>query len=172
VSRITGTPFPQLVPKLDQVRTAKYRSVPPPPGAKNAMATTQGSWADAKSRRPRHRGPSPAVWLLTGIASVALVVLGILAFVRLRPPAAAVAGRAAIALSTGLSRLDQRLGELDAEREADVHDPEESTTKMPGLTLGPDDLPPVDDKPTPTKTPSPRTKPKTDPHGGVDSAGF
>lgn len=180
VSRITNTPFPQLMPKFDQARTSTYRSVPPPkaPG-KAPHAETQGSWTDQKSTPPRRRstapgGMSPHSWMIVGIVSVALVVLGILAFVRLQPPQVAVAGRAAIALSTGLIRLENEVDRIQEEvaKEESARGAEDDK-KAAGLTLGPEDLPPAEDDPPKPRGPSrfPQ-KPRDDPHGGVEGPGF
>jgi len=176
VSKITSTPFPQLMPKFDQARTSTYRSVPAPKDGSHA--TTQGSWSDQKSQHPAGAASrttmSPHTWMIVGIVSVALVVLGILAFVRLRPPQVAVAGRTAIALSTGLSRLHTEVDRIQAEAAKEESLRKKRAKTPAGLTLGPEDLPPVEDEPPKARGPR-RPQPKSggdDPHGGVEDSGF
>ena len=135
-------------------------------------STTQNAWSDARGGNGDGRHTT---LLLAGTLLGAAVIIGsLVAFLRLRPPLVAVAGRSSVALTASLARLRT---ELDRARI------ESAPTAKPSDTIGgidPSELPPVKPSataaasPTPTgaKSAAPRRPRKDDPHGGVDSAGF
>jgi eukaryotic-like serine/threonine-protein kinase len=141
-----------------------------------ARSTTQNSWSDASGGGAERRNPT---MMIAALMIAATVILGsLLAFLRLRPPLVAVAGRSSVALATSLARLQ---GELARAREKAIA---EAKAKDDGtVAIQPSELPPA--HPTSSVAPAshpghPAPKPsagskrprKDDPHGGVDSAGF
>jgi serine/threonine-protein kinase len=142
-------------------------------------STTQNSWADGS--RPADRGSSTAL-IAAALISAAILIGGVVAFFRLRPPLVAVAGRSSLALATSLSRLHTELERARAD--AALAEQRVKPHEDGAIAFQPSELPSVDPPPT-QRTPasasaapsgSAKVKPgkprKDDPHGGVDSAGF
>jgi serine/threonine-protein kinase len=139
-------------------------------------STTQNAWSDSNGAAPAAR--SSTALLAAGLLSAALVVGGVVAFFRLRPPLVAVAGRSKVALAASLARLDT---ELARERAEAVEKQKEKPHDDGSPAIEPSELPPAFPlKPSATASPTPSAKAsagphrprKDDPHGGVDSAGF
>lgn len=177
-SRPSGA-FPGLgVPKIPTLMPGPspylLPSIPPPPGM--PRMTSQGPWSEGHSTRPARRRSS-STWAGLAMLLVAVSLGGVLAFLRLRPPMVAFAGRSSVALVTSLARARQSFARLKVEAAAAAEERarEEAASSM---VLQPSDLPPVT-RPSgrgPASTASAKAKaPKgksSDPHGGVDSAGF
>jgi serine/threonine-protein kinase len=140
-------------------------------------STTQNSWADGQLASQQRR--SSTAWLVAGLLSATLIAVGAVAFLRLRPPLVAVAGRSAVALAGSLARLH---GELDRAR-ADAAAVQRTKDAQPlEVAIDPSELPParpeVNAPSVSAKQPAPRV-PLTnnkDPHGTgstpVTSPGF
>jgi eukaryotic-like serine/threonine-protein kinase len=182
VSKITGTPMPHA---------KKHPSVPPagPHGAPPArqFGITEGTWSDGRKTGGRRR--SSAV-LITGALLMATVAAAlVLAFVQLRGPMVAVAGRSGVALTTALARLRQQVDQVRAEpapatsaAQAAASASAASSASQERVVLEPDELPSVRKAGPGAARRGPAAAPKAtaakppksgpDPHGGVDSAGF
>ena len=147
-------------------------SFPPPPGL-------PGLWSEGG---PTRRRVSTA-WIGAAMLLLAASLGAALAFVRLRPPQVAVAGRSSVVLMTSLARIHQAFAQLKVEATA-AADERAKGEATRSLVLQPSDLPPVPDLPTakkpaatgPTSNVGASAKGakgrSSDPHGGVDSAGF
>ena len=167
--------FPGLGPKIPTLMPGPspylMPSIPPPPGLPSSLMGL------ASGEQPRRR--SASAWLGAGMLLAAAILGGALAFVRLRPPQVAVAGRSSVALMTSLARIHQAFAQLEVEATAaaDAHAKDEAARS---LVLEPSDLPPVNVTKSaatgPTSSVGASTKGakgrSSDPHGGVDSAGF
>jgi serine/threonine protein kinase len=170
--------FPAFGPRIPTLMPGPspylMSSLPPPPGLPSTM--TAGSWSEGRPKPPLRRRSSTA-WLGAAMLLVAAGLGSALAFVRLRPPQVAVAGRSSVVLVTSLARIHQSFMQLKAEATA-AADERAKDEDARSLVLQPSDLPPVT-KPLGAATTGgvgarPRgAKGKSgDPHGGVDSAGF
>jgi eukaryotic-like serine/threonine-protein kinase len=175
--RNSGT-FPGVSPRVPTLMPGPspylMQSIPPPPGMPSS--TTQGPWADGRpTQRMRRRSSSTLVGVAMLLAAVTLG--GLLAFLRLRPPLVAFAGRSSVALMTSMARVHQSFAQMKAEAAA-AADERAKEAAAKSLVLQPSDLPPVTKAlaagPAASASAS-ATRPKgksSDPHGGVDSAGF
>jgi serine/threonine-protein kinase len=181
--------YPQFQPRqtslgLGAVAPSGAGGYPPPPppfgpdatGPQRPNSTTQGPWSDARPTLRRRSPVSPLVWIGLTVLGLAALVGGAFGFMYVRQPVAAVAGRSAAALTTGLSRLQSQLGQVEAEvaDERARLDAEAAKAKEPPAAAATSTS--SAGKPEPVRTPrtfSPRPRKTTvDPHGGVDSAGF
>ena len=141
-------------------------------------ATTQGTWSDASN--PMRRGRrSPMVLVFAGMMTMAVLMAGVLAFMRLRSPAVAVAGRSAMLFTTRMGEFHRALDQVKAEEKAEAErvSAEAQDKAKPAVPSSE----PVAAKKTAanpvggTGHASPRSSAKpnaNDPHGGVTSAGF
>ena len=101
-------------------------------------STTQNSWADGQLSFQQRR--IPTALLAAGLLAATLLVGGAVAFLRLRPPLVAVAGRSAVALAESVARLH---GELDRAR-ADAAIVQRARDARPLETaIEPSELPPA-----------------------------
>jgi serine/threonine-protein kinase len=135
--------------------------------------TTQGPWSDARPTLRRRTGASVAVWIAAALLFTSLIGGGFLAWLRMRAPMAALAGRSAAALGNGLSRLSSEVTRLQDEAAAAERARLEAETKAKATSKPVQVL--DDDKPRgprPTGGRPPRRPSGNDPHGGVDGAGF
>ena len=172
-SRHSGT-FPGMSPRVPTLfpGASPYlmQSIPPPPGM---PSTTQGPWADGRpTLRMRHRSSSTLVGVGMLLAAVSLA--SVFAFLRLRPPLVACAGRSGFALATSMARVHQSFLQLKVEATA-AADERAKEDASKSLVLQPSDLPPVKKTLATAGSATPVVKGKgksSDPHGGVDSAGF
>jgi hypothetical protein len=176
-SRQSGA-FPAFGPRIPTLMPGPspylMPSLPPPPGMPSPA--TQGPWSDGRPTLPLRRRSSTA-WLGAAMLLVAASLGSALAFVRLRPPQVAVAGRSSVVLMTSLARIHQSFSQLKVEATA-AADERAKDEDARSLVLQPSDLPPVT-KPLGAATTGgvgarargPKGK-SGDPHGGVDSAGF
>jgi hypothetical protein len=162
------------------------------------FATTEGTWSDAR-KTPHGRRRSSTVAVTAALLAATLLTAGIIAFMQINGPMVAVAGRSAVALKGSLAHLRQQLDELkndaarqakaetDAKAAAQAKDaasaaPEASaapsgepeTKHGGGVRGGPirGGRPHVGVSPMPTATSAGSKAGASDPHGGVDSAGF
>ena len=143
-----------------------------------ARSTTQNSWSDASQGGAERRNPT---MLLAILMLAATAILGsVLAFLRLRPPLVAVAGRSSVALATSLARMN---GEVTRARAKAIAEQEAKVKADGSVAFQPSELPPSHPTSTPATSDAPAGHPsskpsttkrprKDDPHGGVDSAGF
>jgi serine/threonine-protein kinase len=166
-SRQSGA-FPGLGPRVPTLMPgpSPYLMAPFPssPGLPNV--TTDG--------QPRRRRV-PSAWIGAAMLLVAASLGAAIAFLRLRPPQVAVAGRSSVALMTSLARIHQAFAQLKVEAAA-AESARAKDADSGSLVLQPSDLPPVT-KPLGGATTGGAgahgAKGKSvDPHGGVDSAGF
>ena len=175
-SRNSGA-FPGVNPRVPTLMPGPspylMQSIPPPPGM---PSTTQGPWADGRPT-PRMRRRSSNTWVGLAMLIAAASLGGLLAFLRLRPPLVAFAGRSSVALMTSMARIHQSFAQLKVEANA-AADERAKAEDAKSLVLQPSDLPPVKKTlatgPGASATVSakgPKGK-SSDPHGGVDSAGF
>jgi serine/threonine-protein kinase len=147
--------------------------VPTLMGLPPVRTTTQNAWAD--SDRGAAPAPRSTAILAVGLISAAVVIGGLVAFLRLRPPLVAVAGRSSVALAASLARVDSELTKLRADAVAEAKAKEAAI-----VNIDPAELPSATpEKPVaPAATGSASAKPNAkgprskDPHGGVTSAGF
>ena len=175
-SRHSGT-FPGLGPRVPTLMPGPspylMQSIPPPPGM---PSTTQGPWADGRQTL-RMRRRSSSTWVGVAMLLAAVSLVGVFAFLRLRPPLVACAGRSSFALATSMARAHQAFAQLKVEATA-AADERAKEDAAKSLVLQPSDLPPVKKilavGPSPSASAAvkgPKGK-SSDPHGGVDSAGF
>ncbi|MFT3774360.1 MAG: serine/threonine-protein kinase [Minicystis sp.] len=141
-------------------------------------STTQNSWTDGSAAGAER--PGSTTLIAAGLVTAALLIGSVVAYIRLRPPLVAVAGRSSVALTASLARLN---GELDRVRKEAIEADKAKAKDDGSIAIQPSELPPADPTPNNTKaaataapTSSAKVKPgrprKEDPHGGVDSAGF
>ncbi len=175
-SRHSGT-FPGMGPRVPTLMPGpspylRMQSIPPPPGMPGS--TTQGPWADGRPTQ-RMRRRSSSTWVGVAMLLAAVSLAGVLAFLRLRPPLVACAGRSSFALMTSMARVHQSFAQLKVEANAEA-DERAKADAAKSLVLQPSDLPPVQKALATAPSSSASAKaPKgksSDPHGGVDSAGF
>lgn len=143
-------------------------------GASTIPRTTQNSWADGQLSASQRR--SPTAMLAAGLVAATLLVGGAVAFLRLRPPLVAVAGRSAVALRESVARLH---GELDRARSEAALVQRAKDAQPLETAIEPSELPPAR---TVVTAPSVSAKPTAagrvaaprDPRGGgpVTSPGF
>jgi serine/threonine protein kinase len=162
LAKITSTPYPQLTPRLTALG-----SIPPPPH--RPAATTQGTWSGGrKAHTPVPARRSPLVPIVAVLA-VLLAGSGV-AYVKLRPPMVAVAGRSHIALTSSIARLTELLEQTRRDAEAE----RAKATQDAGIVFEPGDLPNA--KPTKKKGTGGTVRPPPDKppakHGGVEGPGF
>lgn len=139
-ARITESP-----PSLYSMRTPTLIGA-----STNARApTTQSAWTENPPTAARRRSTTA---LATSLVGMALAVSVLVAYVRLRPPLVAVAGRSAVALTASLSRLK---AEVDREAQAEVKAKGQKAAE--GTTLSPSELPPVHAASPPSATSAPVT---------------
>lgn len=167
VAKLSGLPYSDFRPRVSVIEGLRA------PRAR----TTQGAWADSSPEATRR---TPFVWAVGGAAVAVLLVGGAVAASQLRQPMVAVAGREGAALSTSLARLQQELARVQGEAEAEARAKAAASSALP--VLEPGDLPPA--RSAAPATAPPKTRPTThattphgkggasDPHGGVDNAGF
>ena len=174
-SRHSGT-FPGMSPRVPTLFPGPspylMTSIPPPPGMPGS--TTQGPWADGRPTL-RMRRRSSSTWVGVAMLLAAASLVGVFAFLRLRPPLVACAGRSSFALATSMARVHRSFLQLKVEATAEAEErAKEDAAKS--LVLQPSDLPPVKKTLATAASGAPAVKgPKgksSDPHGGVDSAGF
>jgi serine/threonine-protein kinase len=130
-ARITDTP-----PVMTGMRT------PTMVGASNlqrSSPTTQNAWAETPEPVLRRRGATAIAALMV---CMAVLVTGLVAYVRMRPPSVAVARRSALALTVSMARL-----KVEIEAQAEAKAKEEKTA----LASTSNELPPVH---TPSSAPS------------------
>jgi serine/threonine-protein kinase len=138
-------------------------------------STTQNTWTDGRTPVAERRGST--AMLAGGLLLAAALIGGGVAYVRLRPPLVAVAGRSSVALASSLARLESGLAKLKADSAA----AEKAKEADGSPAIEPSELPPA--KPTApastgasaagsAKAGTPGRPRKDDPHGGVQSAGF
>jgi eukaryotic-like serine/threonine-protein kinase len=174
---------PTLMPGYSPLRhqsNPSLPSIPPPPGMPSGMpvTTTQGPWSDAHPTQRFLRRRSSLVWLSAAMLVATALIGGLVAFARLRPPQAAVAGRSSLALVTSMARLQQQLAQIKAdEKAAAAQQAQAAADAQKSVVIEPSELPNVKKRggsaPDPSATPRPRGKGgNKDPNGGVDSAGF
>ncbi len=128
-SRITESP-----PVLYGMRTPTLVGVSPVP--RSASPTTQNAWSESPVPGARRRGTTA---LAASLAAMALVITGLIVYVRTRPPLVAVAGRSAVALAASLSRLKAEV-DLEAQAEAKA---KETTPALAITSFSPSELPPA-----------------------------
>jgi eukaryotic-like serine/threonine-protein kinase len=186
----------ELAERLETVATAlggapdlprlqpKTPSLMPGPAVLQTEVPTQGSWSDGNKARRRKQKRSPMLFAGLAMFMTALALAGVLAFMRLRPPVVALAGRSVLALKTHMGELRRELARLKAEEKAEEKAGEKAgeeraaaaASAEPKVVLQPSELPPV-----PVRKPGsvggpvgrpPGKRNPDDPHGGVDSAGF
>ncbi len=143
----------------------------------NASPVTQNGWVEPTL--PAARKDSLSTYLPLGIVAVALLIGGVVAFQRLRPPTVAVAGRSGVALTSSLSRLHMELDRLEKAEAAEKKAKDDQAKAAASAAPAPSDSaaakPPVAGTAAPALSGTLPTKGrprKDDPHGGVDSAGF
>ncbi len=101
-------------------------------------STTQATWTGSAHRRQTRRSTTALAASLLGMA---LLVAGLVAYFRMRPPLVAVAGRSKIALAGSLARLKVEV-ERDAQAESRGKEAKETRPAASvGVSAG--DLPPV-----------------------------
>ena len=180
----TSTPLPSL----------DHPPSPDATGPQRPHSTTQGPWSDGGPSTRRRPSASPLVWVAAVLVTLGGLAGGAFAWMRLRQPVAAVAGRSSAALTTGLSRLHAELEQVEIEMAAEERAREDAGSKaqaaVPAAATSAKagaattsakggsgaKAPPTDTPRAPRDT---GRRPKRsgsgsgpDPHGGVDSAGF
>jgi serine/threonine protein kinase len=154
-SRITESP-----PVLYGMRTPTLAGG----SAIQRLPTTQNAWSEAPPDAARRRS---TVALAVSLSVMAFAVSGLVAYFRARPPLVAVAGRSAVTLAAGLSRLK---AEVEREALAEVKARAQKAAAM--TNVNPSELPPAHETPSapPTTPPAaPSTRPTSNVH--VRSAG-
>lgn len=174
--------FPAFGPRVPTLMPGPspylVQSTPPPPGMPSGMPVTmQAPWFEEGRPSVLMRRRSAATGAVLALLLVAVCLGGVLAFLRLRPPLVACAGRSSFALVTSLSRLHQSFAQLKVEATAAAEERAKEEAAR-SVVLQPSELPPaVGQRPagaapaTTASAKAPRGK-SSDPHGGVDSAGF
>jgi eukaryotic-like serine/threonine-protein kinase len=140
-ARITESP-----PALYGMRTPTLIGASPLP---RSSPTTQSGWTESPPAGARRRSTTALAASLVGMA---LLVSVLVAYVQMRPPLVAVAGRSAVALTASLSRLK---AEVEHEAQAEVKAKGQKAAEI--TTLSPSELPPVNapsSTPTATSTPA------------------
>jgi serine/threonine protein kinase len=178
-SRQSGA-FPGLGPKIPTLMPGPspylMQSIPPPPGLPSM--TPQGAWSEGRSR-PSGQRRAASMWIGLGMLLAAVILGGALALLSQRAPVVAFAGRSSMALMTSMARARQSFAQLkvEATAAAEARAKEKEDEDAKSLVLQPSDLPPVTKRsaagPATASARTPKGKGKSsDPHGGVDSAGF
>lgn len=178
-SRQSGA-FPAFGPRISTLMPGLspylMSSLPTSPGLPRLPGMgTQGTWSEGRPTLPMRRR-SVTAWQGAVMLLVAASLGSALAFVRLRPPQVAVAGRSSVVLRTSLARSRQSFAQLKVEATA-AADARARDEDARSLVLQPSELPPVM-KPLGTATGGVGARARgakgksLDPHGGVDSAGF
>lgn len=175
VAKITASPLTSFQPKMTtlpppRLSLASVPSFPMPALLPRNLSASQGPWSEEPGRHARRRRHPRATALYVGAALLSLALVGATAaaFVRLRPPSVAIAGREHANLTLHLARLNEQLERVRAEVELERKAKAAADDKT--LVVEPSELPSVKKVMKPIVTAPKSAKP--DPHGGVDSAGF
>ncbi len=132
-------------------------------------STTQNSWADGQLASQQRR--TSTALLAAGLVAATLLVGGVVAFVRLRPPLVAVAGRSSVALAQSVARLHADLDRARADAVA-VQRAKDAQPIANGIE--PSELPPANPvmlAPSPTGSGSAKPAPGRLPSGKEPKGG-
>ena len=125
-SRLTGS-----TPMVYGMRTPTMMGASPLPRS----PTTQNAWTEGPPTAARRRSNTA---FAAGLLAMAVLVVGFVAYFRMRPPLVAVAGRSRFALTASLARLQAEIGR-EAQAALKAREPKPSEV----IALSPSELPPA-----------------------------